>query len=59
MRFLLFLLAAHLPGIAHGVTIYRFGGEDLPRPPEVGQSGVVFRQAALDPSRRGGVASPD
>ena len=42
--FLLLVALALLPGIAHGVTIYRFGGEDLPRPPEVGQPGVVFRQ---------------
>ena len=42
--FLLLVALALLPGIAHSVTIYRFGGEDLPRPPEVGQPGVVFRQ---------------
>ena len=42
--FLLLVALALLPGIAHSVTIYRFGGEDLPRPPEVGKPGVVFRQ---------------
>ena len=42
--FLLLVSLAFLPGIAHGVTIYRLGGEDLPPPPEVGKPGVVFRQ---------------
>ena len=29
---------------ASGLTIYRFGGEDRPKPPEEGQAGVDFRQ---------------
>ena len=32
------------PGPASGLTIYRFGGEDRPKPPEEGRSGVDFRQ---------------
>ena len=31
-------------GPASGLTIYRFGGEDRPKPPEEGQAGVDFRQ---------------
>ena len=29
---------------ASGLTIYRFGGEDRPKPPEEGRAGVDFRQ---------------
>ena len=31
-------------GPASGLTIYRFGGEDRPKPPEEGHAGVDFRQ---------------
>lgn len=41
---LLVLALAALAGPAEAVTIYRFGGESLPPPPEADQPGVDFRQ---------------
>ena len=39
-----FLAIGFWPGPASGLTIYRFGGEDRPKPPEEGRDGVDFRQ---------------
>ena len=44
------LLAAALCGDLWALTIYRFGGEDLPAPEEADQEGVEFIQRSwLDP----------
>ena len=44
------LLAAALCGDLSALTIYRFGGEDLPAPEEAGREGVEFIQRSwLDP----------
>ena len=44
------LLAAALCGDLWALTIFRFGGEDLPAPEEAGQEGVEFIQRSwLDP----------
>ena len=52
------LLLIAMPDLLHGVTIYRFGGRDMPRPAESDSSGVVFMQMDwpnLDASEGGGV----
>ena len=43
-------------GAASGLIIYRFGGEELPAPPELGNDGVDFRQLSwmdFDANRHG------
>ena len=55
----LFLAAGFLVGEASGLIIYRFGGENLPDPPEAGSEGVEFISLSwsdLD-AERGGQAT--
>ena len=50
------LMVGLLAGESAGLTIYRFGGESLPDPPEAGNDGVIFTQlnwTELDESRGG------
>ena len=54
------LLLIAVPELSAAVTIYRFGGGDLPRPAEGDSAGVVFRQmdwGALDASEGGALSS--
>lgn len=44
MGWLFCWVAMLVPPLAQGVTIYRFGGQDLPLPPEAGRRGVVVVQ---------------
>lgn len=47
---------------APGLVIYRFGGEALPPPPELGSQGVEFNQVGwgdLDPAQRGAAIDLD
>ena len=55
-QWVIFFFAIFFAREALALIIYRFGGEDLPLPPEVGSDGVEFKLlswADLDPSLGG------
>jgi len=59
-RGLFALLLIAVPELSSAVSIYRFGGADLPRPAEGDSAGVVFRQmdwSDLDASEGGARSS--
>lgn len=56
LRCLLFVGAMLLPAAVSAVTIYRFGGENLPPPLESGRPGVEFEQLYWDEPGKDGDA---